>query len=148
MTLEKIITDKCNEYIDKNIAYIYKIPTDFTVIRKGKQIVSAFPKQKSIVDFLGTYKGLAVAIETKSTNNKTSFPFSNIADHQWCFFERWITQAKGYYIVWFKTLDRMFLVKAEDMQSAKYTLDRKSAPLDWFVDNGIELKDAEFIEHI
>lgn len=150
MKLEKIIEDKCNEYIKKNIAYIYKLPTDFTVIRKGKQIVSAFPKKKSTIDFMGSYKGLAVAIETKSTDNKTSFPFSNIADHQWEFFENWCRESKGYYIVWFKVLDKMFLVKAEDMQNAKDTLDRKSAPYDWFVENGIELEDGDldFIRHI
>lgn len=148
MKLEKIIEDKCNEYIKQGIAYIYKLPTDWIVQRKGKQIVSAFPKKKSTIDFMGSYKGLAVGIETKSTNNKTSFSFSNIADHQWDFFKKWITQAKGYYIVWFKTLDKMFLIKAEDMQNAKDTLGRKSAPLEWFKENGIELNDANFIEYI
>lgn len=149
MRLEKIIEDKCNEYINNDIAYIYKLPTDFTVIRKGAQIVSAFPKKKSTIDFMGSYgDGKAIAIETKSTDNKTSFPFSNIAEHQWEFFEKWTTQAKGYYIVWFKTLDKMFLVNALDMQNAKDNLGRKSAPLDWFEENGIELNDGEFIEYI
>lgn len=149
MRLEKIIEDKCNEYIKNDIAYIYKLPTDFTVIRKGAHIVSAFPKKKSTIDFMGCYgNGKAIAIETKSTDNKTSFPFSNIAEHQWDFFKNWTTKAKGYYIVWFKVLDRMFLVKAEDMQIAKETLDRKSAPLDWFIENSIELDDADFINNI
>lgn len=149
MTLEKLIEDKCGEYIKKNIAYIYKIPTSFTIIRKGKQIVSAFPKKKSIVDFLGAYgDGQAIAIETKSTNNKTSFSFNNIAEHQWDFFASWTTKSKGYYIVWFKSIDKMFLVNATDMQNAKDTLDRKSAPLDWFEENAIELdEDIDFIKH-
>lgn len=145
MTLEKIIEEKCNEYIKNNIAYIYKLPTDWVVIRKGKNIVTAYPKKKSTIDFMGSYKGDAIAIETKSTDNKTSFPFSNIADHQWEFFQQWTTQAKGYYIIWFKVLDKMYLIKAEDMQNAKDTLDRKSVPLDWFIENGIEIEDAGFI---
>lgn len=149
MKLEKIITDKCNEYIKNDIAYIYKIPTNWNVIRKGKNIVSAFPKKKSIIDFMGTYQGRAIGIEAKSTTNETSFPFSNIAEHQWDFFEKWCTQAKGYYIVWFKKINKMFLVNAGDMQNAKDTLDRKSAPLDWFVDNTIELDDnVDFIKHM
>ena len=43
----------------------------------------------------------------------------------------------------------MFLVKAEDMQNAKDTLDRKSAPLEWFKDNATELdNDVDFIKYI
>ena len=148
MKLEKIIEDKCNEYIKNNIAYIYKLPTDWVVIRKGKNIVTAYPKKKSTIDFMGSYKGQAVAIETKSTDNKTSFPFSNIAEHQWDFFKKWTTQAKGYYIVWFKELDEMYLVDAITMQNAKDTLDRKSAPHDWFVENGVLIEDGDFIKHI
>lgn len=149
MKLEKLIEDKCNEYIKNNIAYIYKLPTDWVVIRKGKNIVTAYPKKKSTIDFMGSYRGDAIAIETKSTDNKTSFPFSNIAEHQWEFFDKWTTQAKGYYIVWFKKLDEMFLVDARDMQNAKDTLDRKSATYDWFVENGIKIdNDLDFIRHI
>lgn len=149
MKLEKIIENKCKEYIEDGIAYIYKLPTDWVVIRKGKNIVSAFPKKKSTIDFMGTYgEGKAIAIETKSTNNKTSLPFSNIADHQWDFFKSWTQIAEGYYIVWFKSIDKMYLVQAEDMQNAKDTLDRKSAPLEWFKENAIELKNEDFIKYI
>lgn len=149
MTLEKIVTQKCNEYLEDGIAYIYKIPTDWTVLRRGKEIISAFPKKKSIVDYLGTYNGLAIAIEAKSTTNTTSFPFSNIAEHQWTFFKKWCNQAIGYYIIWFKKINKMFLVDAKDMQDAKDTLGRKSAPLNWFKNNATELgNDIDFIKYI
>jgi recombination protein U len=149
MKLEKIIENKCKEYIEDGIAYIYKLPTDWVVVRKGKNIVSAFPKKKSTIDFMGTYgEGKAIAIETKSTNNKTSLPFSNIADHQWDFFKSWTQIAEGYYIVWFKSIDKMYLVQAENMQNAKDTLGRKSAPLEWFKENAVELKDEDFIEYL
>lgn len=43
----------------------------------------------------------------------------------------------------------MFLVDAIDIQIAKDTLDRKSAPFDWFIDNGVEINDnLDFIKHI
>ena len=42
----------------------------------------------------------------------------------------------------------MYLVQAEDMQNAKDTLDRKSAPLVWFKENAVELKDEDFIRCI
>ena len=147
MKLEGLIENRCKKYIKEGIAYIYKLPTDFTVIRKGAHIVSAFPKKKSTIDFMGSYKGLAVAIETKSTNNKTSFPFSNIAPHQLKFFKDWCKESKGYYIVWFKTLEEMYLVEAMNMQNAIDTLDRKSAPYSWFVENGIRIDDdLDFIK--
>ena len=149
MKLETLIEDKCNEYIKNGIAYIYKLPTDWVVQRKGAIIVSAFPKKKSTLDCMGSYKGQAVGFETKSTNNNTSFSFNNIADHQWSFFKDWCKESKGYYIVWFKELDEMYLVDAMDMQNAKDTLDRKSAPHDWFVENGIRIdKDLDFIRYI
>lgn len=149
MKLEKLIEDKCNEYIENKIAKIYKVPTSFTIIRKGKQIVSAFPKKKSTIDFMGSYKGQAIAIETKSTNTTSSFPFSNIAEHQWEFFDFWNNDSLGYYIVWFKELNEMFLVDAKVMQVARDTLGRKSAPYDWFVENGIEIdEDLDFIKLI
>ena len=149
MRLEKLIENKCNEYIKNDIAYLYKLPTDWIVQRRGKAIVSAFPKKKSTIDFMGSYKGQAIGIEAKSTNSTTSLPFSNIADHQWLFFKDWCRDSKGYYIVWFKKNEKMFLVDAKDIQIAKDTLDRKSAPFDWFVENGIEIdEDLDFIKHI
>lgn len=149
MKLEKLIEDKCKEYIKDRVAYLYKLPTDWVVQRKGKAIVSAFPKKKSTIDFMGSYKGLAIGIETKSTNNTTSFSFSNIADHQWDFFIDWCKDAKGYYIVWFKELEKMYLIDAKVMQIAKDTLGRKSAPYDWFVENGTLIDDdLDFIKLI
>jgi recombination protein U len=147
MDLEKKLNNVINQYLKDGIATIYKVPTDWTVIRKGKNIVSAFPKQKSIVDYIGAYKGKSIAIEAKRTNNKTSFPFDNIKDHQWVFFEKW--QGLGYYIVWFKELNRVFLVESSDMQNARDTLDRKSAPFSWFEENCIEInKDMDFIKYV
>lgn len=147
MDLEKKLNKVIKQYIDKGICTLYKIPTEFTVIRKGAKIVSAFPKQKAIVDYLGAYKGIAIAIEAKRTVNKTSFPFNNIADHQWDFFEKW--QGLGYYIVWFKTLGRVFLVDCRIMQDAKDNLDRKSVTLEWFEETTIEMDNSmDFIKYI
>lgn len=147
MDLESKLNKVIKQYIDKGVATIYKIPTEFTVIRNGTKIVSAFPKQKAIVDYLGGYRGRAIAIEAKRTTNKTSFPFSNIADHQWDFFKKW--HGLGYYVIWFKTLSRVFLVDSRIMQDAKDGLDRKSVTLKWFEENAIEMDSSmDFIKYI
>lgn len=152
MDLENMITNQCQKYWDTGVAHIKKIPTDWVVIRKyipskkRTEIVTAFPKEKSTVDHMGEYGIRSIAIEAKQTNNKTSFPFNNIKDHQWEFFKDW--RGLGYYIIWFKELNRYFLVKAEDFQVAKDTLDRKSAPLDWFEDYAVEMDGVDFIKYI
>ena len=71
MDLEKKLNNKFKKYYEDGTACIFKVPTDWTVIRKGAKIVSAFAKQKSIVDYLGSYKGTPIAIEAKRTTNKS-----------------------------------------------------------------------------
>lgn len=149
MDLEKILSDRCKEYYDEGIACLVKVPTDWTVLRNGAKIVSAFPKQKSICDYLGAYNGIPLAIEAKRTTNENSFPFDNVKEHQWTFFENFVKHGKGYYIVWFKTLNKAFLVEAMLMQNARDTLGRKSARIEWFEENTIQLdNDMDFLKYI
>ncbi len=71
------------QYKRKGIALIQKISTPWTVIRKGKQIVSAFPEGKSTLDFRGTvYPGVSVSFDCKETKDDRGLPLANIADHQ------------------------------------------------------------------
>ena len=151
MDWEKKINNKCQEYMRNGQAVIFKLPTEWQVQRNGKRIVSAFPKCKSLVDYFGCLKdGRAIAIEAKRTTNKTSFPFDNIKEHQFKFFEEWYKISDlGYFLIWFKTQDRKFLVKSIDILEARKTLDRKSIPFDWFVKNAIELDNKlNFLENI
>lgn len=149
MKLEHKITKKCEEYIKNNQCYLWKIPTDWVCIRKGAKIVTAYPRQASIIDFLGCYKGYALGIEAKEVNSK-SFPFSNVKPNQWEFFKKWYDiGALGYYIINFKLVNKYYLVEAMQFQELKDTIDRKSAPLKWFEDNAIEIgDDFDFIKYI
>jgi len=149
MDLEKILSNKCKEYYNKGIACLVKVPTDWSVIRAGAKIVSAFPKSKSISDYIGAYNGTPLAIEAKRTTNENSFPFDNVKDHQWEFFENFCKQGKGFYVVWFKVLNKAFLVEAMLMQNARDTLGRKSARIEWFEENTILLdNDMDFLKFI
>lgn len=141
LKFESLIEKKCNELQEKGIALIHKVPTEFKIIRNGARIVSAFPvKESAFVDFLGIINGKGIGIEAKETKNKTSFPFSNIKESQIKFLNQWIELGGiGYYIVRFVEHKKVFLVEAKTMNSCIENIGRKSAPYDWFLENGIEL---------
>ena len=70
-------------YRNKGIALIQKISTPWTVIRKGNQIVSAFPEGKSTLDFRGTVNPrIPVSFDCKETTEIKGLPLANIAEHQ------------------------------------------------------------------
>lgn len=113
MGLETLIEYANAQYAAKGIALIQKVATPWKVVRKGKQIVSAFPEKKSTVDFIGVYKGKAVAFDVKQTENKTRFPYANIEDHQLDYMQKW--EANGglsFFLIEFKAHQKIFYVPA------------------------------------
>lgn len=78
---EVILTNEI--YRRKGTALIQKISTPWTVIRKGKQIVNAFPNGKSTLDFRGTiYGGFSISFDCKESENEKGLPLSHIQEHQ------------------------------------------------------------------
>lgn len=74
-------------YSRRRIAKVEKIPSGAKVVgkRNGKPIWQA--THKTGCDFIGTYRGRAIAFEAKSTTNKTTFPLfvykkKMVLDHQ------------------------------------------------------------------
>ncbi|MDU5206296.1 MAG: Holliday junction resolvase RecU [Clostridioides difficile] len=128
-----------------------KIPTDFTVIRRGAKIVSAFPKRKSGIDFYGSYEGYFLGIEAKQTQNKTSFPIrANIHDHQIKLIDDLYENGSlVYYLINFKTLNRAFLVHGR-LINLKIQEGIKSLKVEWFENNGREFdsKKMDFDKYI
>jgi recombination protein U len=149
LKFEQLISDKLMEYRKEGKCFIQKIPTEFTIIRAGARVISAFPKkQTESCDFLGSIQYLPIGIESKETQNKTSFPLSNIEPHQLEFFKNWCgKQGVGYYLVRFSILNRIFLVNATSIEneintrSQKTTQEKgdKSLTLQWFEDNSQEI---------
>lgn len=120
-------------------AVIIKVPTPWQVIRKynprikKSEIVSAFPAEKSIVDFIGLYKGRALAFDAKSTENKTSFPLSNIEPHQVAFLEKWAAGGGfSFFLVHFTALQRTFFLPLAQLRQFQQEYTRKSIPLAYF----------------
>lgn len=85
MKLESLINDTNEYYIENDIAIIYKKPTPILVCNvdyKKNKILEGYYKTPSTLDYNGIYKGKYIDFDAKETLNKTSFPLSNIHEHQ------------------------------------------------------------------
>jgi recombination protein U len=72
-----------NTYLQRGIALVQKISTPWVVIRRGKQIVSAFPEGKSTLDFRGTVKGgMSISFDCKESEDERGLPLKHIQPHQ------------------------------------------------------------------
>lgn len=142
----------CDELRENNICMLNKVPTDWKVIRNGGRIVSGFPvAQSKFVDFVGIYNGKSISIETKTTNNLTAFPLSNIKETQYEYFITYhAMQGYGYYLIEFREHEKIFLVESMKVEDFRNNNTRKSIPYQWFLDNAIELdnKKINFIDYI
>nr|WP_275667882.1 Holliday junction resolvase RecU [Paenibacillus oryzisoli] len=115
MGLETLIEYANQQYAAKGIAQIQKVATPWKVVRNGKRIVSAFPEKKSTVDFLGVYKGMAIAFDAKQTENKTRFPLANIEQHQIDFMIDWEKNGGiAFVIIDFKSHGQIFLMNLQE----------------------------------
>ena len=86
MDLESLINEACKYYLEHDIAIIYKKPTPIGVVdvdyKNGAVINKAYFKEPSTLDYNGIYKGKYIEFDAKECQSKTSFPLSNIHDHQ------------------------------------------------------------------
>lgn len=142
MTLESDIDITNQYYLSHQIAVIHKKPTPIQVVnvsypaRNKAKIVEAYYRTPSTTDFNGLYKGRYIDFDAKETSSKTSFPFSNIHEHQMrhltnvdahggiAFLIIGWSQYNTYYIITFKDLLPLW----EDAQKGG----RKSIPYDFF----------------
>ena len=70
-------------YKNTGQALVQKISTPWNVVRRGKQIISAFPQGKSTLDFRGTIRGgISISFDCKESQDQRGLPLKNIEDHQ------------------------------------------------------------------
>ncbi|HFD2033412.1 TPA: Holliday junction resolvase RecU [Clostridium perfringens] len=149
LDLEKIVSKQCEKYIKQGKGYIFKLHTEFIVRRgTGGKVIGCVPKTKSLTDFFGVLTtGEAIAIEVKNTNNKTSFPLSNIKNHQFIFLAEWNKYTPhSYYIIRFKVHNEIYLVHSSKIQEYKDLNTRKSIPYNWFKENANLLDGCDFLK--
>jgi recombination protein U len=147
MSLESDLNMTNDYYRDKDIALIYKKPTPIKIVdvkfdsAKNACITKAFFKLPSTTDYNGIYKGKYIDFEAKETNNKTAFPLNNIHSHQIMHIKR-IIEHGGicFLIIRFKSIDKTYIYKGEDLIKFTETKIRKSIPIDDFIEKGYEIK--------
>lgn len=87
MSLENLINETNEYYLENDIALIFKKPTPIGIAKVsynsfGKSIDKAYFKEQSTLDYNGLYKGKYIEFDAKETQNKTSFPIANVHNHQ------------------------------------------------------------------
>ena len=138
MNLESDINITNQYYIDNNIAFIYKKPTPIQIVKtdysKNNAIIKeAYFKEPSTTDYNGLYKGMYIDFEAKETENKTSFPLSNLHMHQIRHIENIINNdGIGFLIVRFNKLNKTFLLLGQDLINFIKKNTRKSIPINYF----------------
>jgi len=130
-------------YLKEDVAVIHKKPTPIKVVAMKSSdvrrccITEAYFQQPSTTDYNGIYRGKYIDFEAKETTNKTSFPLSNILDHQIVHLEKITKQGGiGFIIVNFKILGEIYLLDIQYILEVMKS-GRASIPHDVFIEKGI-----------
>ncbi|MCI9110772.1 MAG: Holliday junction resolvase RecU [Bacilli bacterium] len=148
MGLENDIEISNNYYLQNDIAVIYKKPTPITIAkvdypsRLEAVIKEGYFRTPSTTDYNGIYKGKYIDFEAKETTSKTSFPLSNIHEHQIKHLESIYKHGGiGFLIVRFTKLNHTFLLELHKLLDFLQNNNRKSIPLEYFKTHGYIIKD-------
>lgn len=144
MDLESMLNQSNNYYLEKDIAVIYKKPTPIGVAKVSykdnhKIINKAYFKEQSTLDYNGIYKGKYIDFEAKVTQNTTSFPLSNIHEHQIKHIYR-IIEHGGIAFIIIMINNIVYLLKGESFIKFIEENTRKSIPYEYIKENGYEIK--------
>ena len=144
MNLENLINLSNKYYIDNDIAIIYKKPTPILVCKvdyKKNLVTEGYYKTPSTLDYNGIYKGKYIDFDAKETLNKTSFPLSNIHEHQLLHMNRVINHGGiSFLIIKLNTL--YYLLDGKIILNFINSFDRKSIPYQFIKDNGLVIKEG------
>ena len=148
MTLEADLKASNDYYLANDIAVIYKKPTPITISkvnypsRMEAVIKEGYFRTPSTTDYNGIYKGKYIDFEAKETKLKTSFPLSNIHQHQINHLKRIYKHGGiGFIIVRFTVINKTFLLPIETLTKFLEESTRKSIPLSYFEKNGYIIND-------
>ena len=148
MNLEGDLNSSNQYYIDTLKAFIYKKPTPIKIVkvdyacREAARIKEAYFTEPSTTDYNGIYKGKYIDFEAKETKSRTSFSLNNIHPHQIRHLRNIRSQnGIAFLIVRFTTLNKTFLLLADDFFSFIDNNKRKSIHIEYFNDKGYILKE-------
>jgi recombination protein U len=145
MDLESDINLSNEWYRDQDIAVITKRPTPINIVKvdysRGARITDAYFEKQSTTDYNGVYKGRYIDFEAKNTKTKTSFPLSNIEQHQIDHLKRVIRHGGiAFFIIQFQSRQEVYLLDAKFVIEFWEKGERKSIPYEIFLQDGILIK--------
>lgn len=154
MGLENDINETNKYYETYNIALIYKKPTPIRITKTNYQnmrVTDGFFECPSTLDYNGVYKGYYIEFDAKETKSKTSFPISNIHDHQIEYIKK-VIKHHGivFLIVRFSSLNKDFIIEGKKLINFIEDNTRKSIPIEYFETNcyKLDIKYAPRLDYI
>ena len=130
-------------------AFIFKTFPEAVIIKKNGRVTTATYKDKGVLDYVGFTKGrTGFMLEAKNCEG-TSFPLSNIKEHQ---FET-AKQIDPYisfclFLINMNHYGKTYLVHASDIEIFRKTNTRKSIPIEWLCEYGVEVEDLDYLSVI
>lgn len=139
MRLEEDLNNANTFYLNNNIAIIHKKPTPIKIkkieypSRKATKITEGYFDISSTTDYNGLYKGKYIDFEAKETSSETSFPLSNIHNHQLIHLKKIVEHGGiSFIIIRFSKLNLTFLFESEKLLDFE---NKKSIKLEYFKNN-------------
>ncbi|HIS80070.1 MAG TPA: Holliday junction resolvase RecU [Candidatus Scatomonas merdavium] len=117
-TLEELVNRTNEQYREKGLALIQKVPTPITPIKIDKEhrhITLAYFEQKSTVDYIGVVQGIPVCFDAKECRTD-AFPLANVHPHQIQFMKDFERQ-KGiaFLLLYFSGRDLFYYLKLSEL---------------------------------
>lgn len=146
MFLENIINDSNTFYLNKDKAVIFKKPTPIKVLdvsypsRKATVINKAVFEGISTLDYNGIYRGKYIEFDAKESKNKTSFPLSNIKEHQITHIKRIIKHDGIVFLIIFIN-NYFYLLDGKVLINFINNGTRKSIPIKYLEENCYKIKE-------
>ena len=147
MFLENIINESNTYYnsIDKSL--IYKKPTPIKVLNvtypsnTSHLIDKAVYSNISTLDYNGIYREKYIEFDAKECHSKTSFPLSNIKEHQLEHIKKVIKQKGIVFLIIFMN-NEFFLLKGEDIIDFINNTNRKSIEFSYLKEKGYKINES------
>lgn len=147
MFLENILNDSNTYYNSIERSLIYKKPTPIKVLNvsyptdRSHLIDKAVYSSISTLDYNGIYRGKYIEFDAKECHSKTSFPLSNLKEHQFEHMKRVIKQGGIAFLIIFMN-NEFFLLKGEDIIEYKNNTDRKSIEFEYLKNHGHKIQES------
>lgn len=107
--LERLIDMTNQQYRNKGVADIRKIPTPVQIKSNARGKVTGYTTKGEWVDYSGVHDGRAIIFDAKETSIKTSFPLDNVSAHQYELLKSWHQKgAQAFLIVSFTKLNEIY----------------------------------------